>query len=416
MKFRRKLTKQLPIHSRHLGLNALARVKINVLKKRLLLLLAIRRKIQSTGCLYSEPLKNANVLIALLLKQYHDLVFVDSDAVLSVRKRMTIRKIVTIDQFPEEKIRENFRFTSHQQLLDIIQFFQLPEKIRLNNGCVVSSQTVLMISLFKFHYPENYNDLEAVFGYDYTICSRVFNFFLDFMTEHWGYLLLNNLQFWQKSFPKFAKAIEDRKEHLNVIDPFSTMDAFANSKIIGFLDATYFYFCQPEDYELQQSVYSGYKKQFGIKFQVAVLPNGMKLHVHSAESARRHDSFILNQSNLLNHLAANQLNSQDKFRLHGDPAYGALPPFLSSGGLGRVRVLVEQDFGESKEFFKMVTFKRALQLGCEQVVKIYFISFLLHDIFIIFNGSKVGTCCQCLPPTIEDYVSQGKKKINLIAD
>lgn len=413
MKVRRRTIKQLSIHRRYAGITALSRLKIQAIKKRIVLLIALRRKFAFHPLIYQKKIKIIQILLASLLIQYHNLVFFDPGSEILLRRRLSIRKVVTVFDFPIEKIRENFRFNTHQQLLDIIKFFELPENVYLNNGCMVSAQIVLMVALFKFHFPENYNDMENLFGYEYTLCSRIFNFFLNFMIENWGYLLLNNFQYWKQSFPHFARAIQQRKLQLGVDDPFSEMESYANSEIIGFLDATYFFFCQPDNQLLQQSVYTGYKKQFGVKFQVAVLPNGMKLHVHYAESARRHDSFILSQSNLLENLAVVQEHSPIKYRLHGDPAYGASPPFLSSGGLGPVRVLIEQDFGEDKELFKYVTYKRAMQLGCEQVVKIFFVSFLLHDIYIIFNGSKVATSCNVVPPSCEDYVSQGRKQINL---
>jgi hypothetical protein len=147
-----------------------------------------------------------------------------------------------------------------------------------------------------------------------------------------------------------------------------------------------------------------------------MLPNGMQFHVHAAESARRHDSWILQNSGVVQKLRDLQEFSEQKYRIHGDPAYGADPPFLSSTGLGPVRVTIEQDFGETKDDFKIVNWARFLQLRKMKVAMIFFVALFLHDLYITLNGSKVSTEFGVAPPTIEEWTHQGPKKENNLDD
>lgn len=167
---------------------------------------------------------------------------------------------------------------------------------------------------------------------------------------------------------------------------------------------------------IQQSFYTGHKRCHAIKFQLVTLPNGMKFHVSQPDSARRHDSILLSKSNILQKLEALEVDSVIKYRMHGDSAYAAFVPYLSSGELGPVRVVVEQDIGEAKQLFKFVTYQGLLRVREMKVATICFAALLLHDVYIPLNGSKVATEFNVPPPTLEDWTRGEMRKMKLTAE
>jgi hypothetical protein len=365
MKIKRQTIRSLSLHQRNFGLTALEVLTIRQVKVRLITAIRVKQSLilllpQST----KKYLESCNI-ISTLVNHYLKLAFYVEENHFGINTRGNRARSIRIRDFAEKTLQDFFRFRSYEQLEKIIKYLQIPDPVRLENGCLVSSDAVLLVSLYRYHYPENASDQEAFFHLDYSICSRIFNYFLSFVVENWSYLLLNNMEYWFPKFPAFAEAIHKKIRQKDLDDPVND-----NSLIFGFLDTTYQRFCKPGEKELARAVYTRHKKIFGAKFQVIMLPNGMQFHVHAAESARRHDSWILQNSGVIQKLRDLQEFSEQKYRIHGDPAYGADPPFLSSTGLGPVRVTIEQDFGETKDDFKIVNWARFLQLRKMKVAKV----------------------------------------------
>ena len=229
------------------------------------------------------------------------------------------------------------------------------------------------------------------------------------MTENWRYLLLDNINFWVPNFSIFADHIEDKMNTLGLVDYHPH-----KSRIFSFIDCTTFEISKPNDPVTQRAMYSGHKKIHAIKFQIVGLPNGMQFHVSLPDSARRHDSFLLSQSKILQTLNQIQEGAEEenKFRMHGDPAY-ANHLYLSGGDLGEIRVVIEQDIGEAKEFYKLVNYERLLQIKKTKVSLICFMILVLHDIYVCLNGSKVGRYFNLAAPSLEEWTIQGPKKVAL---
>ena len=109
-------------------------------------------------------------------------------------------------------------------------------------------------------------------------------------------------------------------------------------KIFGFIDCSIDKVCRPRsgpdgnyigaprkehEQEVQESVYTGFKKYHGIKNEVLELPNGI-CTVHGPTSARIHDvGGVLQMSNLDNFLTVLQADQPEKYIAFGDSAYSA---------------------------------------------------------------------------------------------
>lgn len=396
--------KSLPIHKRKFGLSTREILKISVIKKRLLRCLVIRRLLSTKGDKYAHKIKCISKLIQVLIQSYVQLAFYDDSGCISSFPRRKFRMY----DIPEIALRENLRFETYEQLESIIECFGIPETVELDNRSIATNHELLCVSLYRYHFPEKYDDLEAKFGCDYSRCSRIFNYFVRFMVENWGYLLTNNIDYWTDLIPTFADSIHRKIRAENLHIP----NDHPNSQIFGFIDCTYNETCRPNDPWVQMGFYTKHKKIHGLKFQIIVLPNGMKFHVSHPDSARRRDAHLLSESRILQAIENMQANWEEKFRIHGDAAYGSYLCYLSSGELGNVRVTVENDIGEVKEYFKFINYERMLQLQRMQVASIFLVALLLHDMYVSLIGSTVSRFFSLLPPSLAQWTSQGKKKFN----
>ena len=67
-----------------------------------------------------------------------------------------------------------------------------------------------------------------------------------------------------------------------------------------FADSTIRRISRPKN--IQRQVYNGHKRVHALKFQNVTLPNGMIANLSGPYEGRRHDSFMLAESSLLNQL------------------------------------------------------------------------------------------------------------------
>jgi hypothetical protein len=183
---------------------------------------------------------------------------------------------------------------------------------------------------------------------------------------------------------------------------------------IGFIDGTMRKICRPV--EFQNEVYSGFKKCHCIKFQGAMLANGLVVSLHGPIEGRRHDSFILTDSKI-----ANLLKTHFPQRyLYGDAGYGIkewlLRPYQTSGmkpdqkkfnkALSRARVSVEWFFGEVVQYWAHVDFKKGMKIGKSPVGAKYIVaSFLTNAMMCANQISKSSRYFRCPLPTLDDYLA-----------
>ena len=87
--------------------------------------------------------------------------------------------------------------------------FRIPEEIRTRNKYIFGGEEFLLVSLYRLHRPTALADacFGRLFGFSYSRVSECFNTFLEFMCQKWGYLLLDNMAFWQPYLAECAEAI-----------------------------------------------------------------------------------------------------------------------------------------------------------------------------------------------------------------
>jgi hypothetical protein len=257
------------------------------------------------------------------------------------------------------------------------------------------------------------------------MCQKAFYYFLDFMISNWGYLLLNNRDYWLDHLPRSANSIRMKLATL----PNETYREFFDDAeepggfcVFGFIDNTMFAFCRPgggpiRDGEqsprvpkiVQQAWYTGWKKLHGMKWQTVILANGMDFEVWGPASVRHPDAYTLNHSNIEEKLEILQRNKLLKYKMYGDSAYFDDDFMVTGGGCGlsSVRETIEWSYKDIKVQWKYLNFKYCLTLKNQPLAKIVFACMLLRNVLCTLYADQTADYFVMLPPEFEEWISQG---------
>ena len=148
-------------------------------------------------------------------------------------------------------------------------------------------------------------------------------------------------------------------------------------------------------------------------------PNGIIAHLFGPIEGRRHDAFMLGESNLLPLLERMVKPNGDPYVVYGDPAYGItrhiISPFrgahltrpqqLFNAEISKCRICVEWGFGKILQYFTYLDFQRNLKVLLQPVAKYYLVGALLINCHTCLYGSLTGTYFDLEPPSLETYLS-----------
>ena len=165
----------------------------------------------------------------------------------------------SLDNFGDEEVRRMMRFSKAQvrQLAEIFQLWRVPWRSRYKPD----SEIALSLVLVRLSWPERLFRLIRAFHKSEAWLSTVYNDVCVYLFEEYRDLIcwhpmLNDY----KRLRKYAKAIARK---LGAGPPL----------FWGFIDGTFRGICRPE--QDQGLLYSGYKKEHGIKWQGIVTPDGI---------------------------------------------------------------------------------------------------------------------------------------------
>ena len=159
----------------------------------------------------------------------------------------------------------------------------------------------------------------------------------------------------------------------------------------GFVDGTVRQIARPKNN--QRQVYNGQKRVHALKFPNVTLPNGMIANLSGLYEGRRHDSFVLAESSLLNQLQQHAWSNNNPLCIYGDPAYPfsvhLQAPFRGanltqdqkrfSTAMSSVRTSVEWLSGLISNCFKFADFKKNVKVGMSPVRKVYLVCSILQN-------------------------------------
>ena len=367
-------------------------------------------------------------IIKLLAEGVVGILRVDAidDVDIERRKEKKIRPR-TVNDFAREGFSELLRFYSPEDILRLIEGLRFPPIVKIKRY-KFTAQEIVLISLKRLAYPLRWSDIKRNFpGLCRTKLRLAFFYFLDFMITNWGYLILNNRDYWVDKMVDQAEAVRLKLANLpwvNWRQHFPPADQPGGFNIFAFIDNTMIKMCRPGGgpltdgeaaprlpKEIQQAWWTGWKKLHGMKWQSVTMANGMDFEVWGPASVRHPDAFTLNGSKIEEKLAQCQAGRPLKFKMHGDSAYFD-DEFLATGGgrgMSSVRESVEWGYKDLKTIWKVCDWTNVFKLRNQPVAKIMFVCFLLKNIHTTFYACQTAAHFLCQPPTFEDYISQGPK-------
>ena len=337
------------------------------------------------------------------------------------------RKTITDFETSVDAFSESFRFQNGNQLRQLINGFQIPQTVKIKTYRF-SGEEIILISLIRLAWPYRWSDVKLHFpDRSRNELSVAFYWFIDFMIVNWGYLILNNRQYWLPFFQSSAEHIRMKLASLpneanrQFYDPANVNTGFS---VALFIDNTILAMCRPGGgpttggeqaprlpREIQQAFWTGWKKLHGLKYQTLIMANGMDFSVWGPESVRRNDNFTLHRSQILEQLEELQRDQELKFKVFGDSAYQVDDYIVSGGGKGMaaVRETIEWTYKDMKTTWKYCDYRHCLKLRKQPLGKIFLVCILLRNAHVTMNGNQAAEYFVCEPPTFEDWINQGPR-------
>lgn len=158
-----------------------------------------------------------------------------------------------------------------------------------------------------------------------------------------------------------------------------------------------------------------------MKYQSTVLPNGLIANLYGPVTGRRHDSYMLNESQLMEKIQ--QKWSAPQFLQHycifGDSGYPLKPrlitPYLGNSlsqqqklfntSMSKMRICVEWEFGEIFEQFAFLDFKKNQKIYLQPLSKYMKVAAILKNCQTCLNGSQTSAYFNLSPPNLESYLN-----------
>ena len=288
------------------------------------------------------------------------------------------------------------RLTNGQKLMDgdSIQLLKYGEEGHY--GYVWADQA-LMVFLRRFATPSRWVDLQYILGGSRTKLSAVFNFMVTELYAVYSPLICDMHRFKSK-FTVFADHLRRRG------CPFKNLVAFFD----GHFQPT----TRPggqgcvnmnlEDFQ----TFAGKERMHGLKYQSAVLPNGLAL-VWGPWRGVFHDSTMFSRSGVLQDLEDISRELGQDFIAFGDSAYPLnryMQRILKGPATGegltawerrynalmaRFRIIVENVFAVCEQSWGILRDRHNLRLGNQAVGKLFPLAILFYNIRTILYGNNI---------------------------
>jgi hypothetical protein len=84
---------------------------------------------------------------------------------------------------------------------------------------------------------------------------------------------------------------------------------------------------------------------------------------------------------------------------------------LENKTLSSCREVIEWDYGDVGVMWSYVDYKKALKMRTTNVANTYLTAMLLRNAHVTMNGCTTSSYFSIIPPTFEDWISQGPKDI-----
>ena len=303
----------------------------------------------------------------------------------------------------DDECNASFRFLKNDVYL-LKELLQIPDRITCPNRAVVSGIEALCILLKRYAYPIRLGDMVATFGRPVPQLSMVATEMTNMLYNMYNHKLTSFQQSWlaPACLKSFADAIHAAGAPL--------------TNCWAFVDGTVRPICRPG--ELQRVVFNGHHRVHALKYQSIACPNGLIANLYGPVEGRRHDSGMLADSGIYQHMQRFcHAPNGTPLCIYGDLAYPLRPqlqaPFRNvtinqqqiayNRAMSRVRIGVEWVFGDIVNYFKFLDYKKNLKIGLSAVGKMYVCAFI-NNLHTCMYGSISSNYFHLEPPTVQEYL------------
>jgi DDE superfamily endonuclease len=195
-----------------------------------------------------------------------------------------------VELMPDSEFSWRFRFEK-LEFPTLLAIYDFPERVVTPERVTCSGWTAMGILLRRMVFPNRWIDLPDVFGRDVTDLKLIFKWSLQRVYSKCRHriMTLSRTFLNDERLLKYCDAIQRKG------CPFP--------RCFGFIDGTVYQLCRPGGNTLfQRSIYSGYKRYHGLKFQAITGPDGLILALSGPYPARANDSGVLRISGILDTL------------------------------------------------------------------------------------------------------------------
>lgn len=307
-----------------------------------------------------------------------------------------------LDTWDNVQCNSELRFKK-EDIFRLYNVLEIPEKVICEQRSICSGIEALCILLKRLAFPCRYVDMVTTFGRSQFELCLIFNKALDYVYDNHHHRLDN-----------FNQPILQPQALKLYADKINAKGAPLDN-CFGFIDGTVCAISRPKIN--QRVVYNGHKRVHALKFQSIALPNGLIGSLQGPYEGRRHDSTMLFQSGVLRDMQVNAFYNGDPFCIYGDYAYPLSvhiqTPFQGANltqdqhsynsRMKTVRVSVEWLFGDIKNYFKFIDWRKVLKIGLSPVGKQFLVSGLLQNAKTCLYGNITSDFFDLEPPTLEEY-------------
>jgi hypothetical protein len=188
---------------------------------------------------------------------------------------------------------------------------------------------------------------------------------------------------------------------------------------LGLLDGTAREISRPTGaYHYQRSVYDGHHRFHGFDYQAVMTPDGIIWQLFGPVSARHTDSWMVNESKLLELIRDFCWDDEGKqYFVYADQGYISSPFLLCpfpvptelqqrvNGAWARLRIGIEWEFGRIVALFQSLDQTR-LQKALKSLVGLWYpVCVLLTNCLNCMYGCEVSQYFSCPAPELEEYLS-----------
>jgi len=295
----------------------------------------------------------------------------------------------------------------------MVDALEIPDTIITEHRSVFSGLEALALTCAHFSSAGDLFQLSKEYNRSQGAISEIVNWVSTYIDSTWEHLL---------DF-----------DHDHLLSPLN-LQQYANAihragaplkGVWGFIDCTIRRISRPTLWQCQ--AYNGHKRVHALKFQAIMLPNGMFGHLFGPQEGRRNDSFLLNESGLLDQCAEfavregtdeNTPDEEHYFQLFGDPAYGLSPHIQSPhSGVGvrteeqlwwnelmsAVRIEVKHGFAVVANTWPFLNAAWKLHIGGSPVGHYYRTGVLLTNGLNCLRPNQVAQAFNCPPPLLKNY-------------